>query len=101
MPRRARTSIRTRLRLPARWQWRVPIRGSLQPRARLCLRDRDSWSALLAQVCVGLVEPVLARRREHVEVERILQGFCLVRQSGWDVEDFACRDHELTLAGLP
>src|SRR5437867_848079 len=39
-----------------------------------------------AQVGVGLVEPVLTRRREDVDVHRVLERFGLVRNVGGDVE---------------
>src|SRR5205823_2603092 len=44
--------------------------------------------------------PVLARRTEDVDIERVLERFGFVRHIGWYVQHFAGSDHELLRAVL-
>jgi hypothetical protein len=44
---------------------------------------------------VGAVEPVLARRVEHIDVERVLESFGLVRHVGRDDQHLACAHDDL------
>src|SRR5689334_18550378 len=52
---------------------------------------------LASQVGVALVEPVLSRRTEDVDVECILQRLRLVRHIGWDVQHLAGADDDFLL----
>src|SRR5439155_7728407 len=63
---------------------------------RWCSASPEVRSA--AQVIVGLVDPVLPRRAEHVDVERVLERFGPVRDVRRDREDLARTDRDLLLA---
>src|SRR5688500_13117647 len=54
----------------------------------------------LAQIAVGLVEPVLPRRAEDVDIERVLESLRLVRHVRWDVQYLARRDDQLVASSL-
>src|SRR5947208_6449280 len=56
---------------------------------------------LLPQISVGLLEPVLARRIEHVHIERILQRMRLVRHVARQMEHLARAHHDLFGAVVP
>src|SRR2546422_6743274 len=72
----------------------------ISPRART--RALAGETRLLPpQVSVGLVEPVLARRGEHVDVERVLERVRLVRHVRGDVQHLSRPHHDLLPAVLP
>src|SRR5665213_1658705 len=46
------------------------------------------------EVGVGAVQPVCPRRAEHIDIERVFESLCTVRDIGWNVQNFACsNDH--------
>src|ERR1700688_3554569 len=62
------------------------------------LESPRSMLLLLADVGVGPVEPVFARRREHVEVERVLQGLGLVAQPAGNQQHLTGEDVHMLAA---
>src|SRR5438034_4424526 len=62
--------------------------------------SRSAESLPLPQIVVGLVEPVIARRGEHVDVERVLERVRLVRHVRGDVQHLSRPHHDLLPAVL-
>src|SRR5688572_18988596 len=70
--------------------------SSASPELRAKSREYRSRSA--SEVVVRLIDPVLSRGAEHVDIERVLERFRAMRDIGRDGEDLAGIDRDFLLA---
>src|SRR5712664_2871977 len=91
---------------PARYSWRWRARSGEAWRSGVLtplppLPKGEGGRESLSQVSVGFFEPVLARRIENVDVERILERVGLVGHVARQMEHLARAHHDLLRAIVP
>src|SRR5439155_551522 len=81
-------------RMTASMPWKKSVSGTSGMDRRFAERS------MRRQLVVRSGQPVLARRAEHVHVERVLEGERAVREERWDHDDLAGAHRELLGAVL-
>ena len=54
-----------------------------------------NWSGLAAQIRVCTAYPIVPRRIEYIQIDRVFERFSLMRHMRWDREDLSRVDHDL------